>query len=115
MRELKRGENLEIDFYTRVMNPYRLPSVTSIRLNGVNICPSGSERIDESSAGGDSADGGGGGVSEAIDTSCAKLEYKTNNITGRWDGILTIYPQFSQNGLRIDLEVDAPAWALGVS
>lgn len=49
------------------------------------------------------------------ETRCVKVEMNGDGAGGRWDGVLTVYPQFARNGIQIDIELDEPAWALGVS
>lgn len=92
---MKRGEQLRIGFYAKSSNAFKIPSVTGLSFNGAQICPD-REPMD-------------------VDTSCAKLEMTGNVTGGRWDGVLTVYPKFRNNGIRVDIELDEPAWALGVS
>lgn len=71
--------------------------MTRVKFNNQRICPE-DEPEDEN-----------------FDPRCVKFEMKTDGIGGRWDGVLTVYPQVPRNGIRVDIELDEPAWALGVS
>jgi hypothetical protein len=45
---------------------------------------------------------------------CAKVEMNGEALGGRWNGTLTLYPQFAGNRVKVDIELDEQAWALGV-
>lgn len=81
----------------------KAPLIENLKFNGKQVCPEGDNEPSalEST------------VSD-FDTSCAKFEMLSNGTGGRWDGILTIYPKTPSNGIRVDIELDKPAWALGV-
>lgn len=66
-------------------------------LNGVQVCHEGDFAIRDPG-----------------ETSCAKFEMSGNGTGGRWDGVLTVYPQYSSNEIRVDIEFDEPVWALVV-
>lgn len=52
---------------------------------------------------------------DSIDEGCVELEMIDGPSGGRFDGLLTIFPKFSSNALQVIIEVDNPAFALGVS
>lgn len=94
-KKLKRGERLKIDFFAKSPEAVKIPLVSSIKFNNGQICPE-----DEPFNG---------------EARCAKFEKSGNDTGGRWDGVLTVYPQSPRSGIRVDIELDQPAWALGVS
>lgn len=94
---LKRGEELRIEIFVKSSNQFQFQAIKSLSLNGVQVCSE-----DEVA------------IREPGETSCAKLEMIGNGTGGRWDGVLTVYPQFLSNGIRVDIELDESAWALGV-
>lgn len=75
--------------------------VIEIKLNNAQICPE--------VAPGDNAFRHFNGNAK-----CAKFEMTGDGVGGRYDGVLTIYPQQPRNGIRVDVELDQPAWAFGV-
>lgn len=72
--------------------------VTGIKLNNAQICPETEPDDDR----------------PFFADSCVKFEMIGNGTGGRWDGVLTVYPRHPRNGIRVDIELDQPAWALGV-
>lgn len=95
--ELKRGQELRIEIFVKSSNQFQFQTIKSLSLNGVQVC-----NEDEFA------------IRDPVETSCAKFEMRGNGTGGRWDGVLTVHPQFSSNGIRVDIELDEPAWALGV-
>lgn len=95
-KTLKRGENLQIDFFAKSSS--QIPKMKRLILNGRQICPN----ID---------------VENADSRLCVKFEMIDEVNLGRWGGLLTINPNFlpSNEVLQVAIEVDRPAWALGVS
>lgn len=49
------------------------------------------------------------------ESGCARFELLTNGTGGRWDGVLTISPQWKNSEMKIQLEFDEFSFALGVS
>lgn len=94
-QSLKRGQVLKIEFFAKLPGPFRIPLITGLKLNNERICPEVAPTNE--------------------DTKCVKFEKTGNETGGRWDGTLTFYPQFPRNGIRVDVQLDRPAWALGVS
>lgn len=78
-----------------------VPMVSGIKLNNAQICPE---------------NGADDELNQAYnhDPECVKFEMVGNGTGGRWDGVLTVYPRQPRNGIRVDIELDQTAWALGV-
>lgn len=91
------GKSIEVDFFVKSPGVSKIPVVSAIKLNNEAVCSD-----DEPSF--LSYDG----------TSCAKFEMVGNGTGGRWDGVLTLYPQFRSRSVQVDIELDSPVWALGV-
>lgn len=99
---VKAGQKLNVGFFAKSTAKLRIPLVAGIKFNDKSICPEGGDGDDES-------------IEEiGGDTRCAKLVMKDATDAGRWDGILTVYPLAARNGIQVDIELDEPAWALGV-
>lgn len=98
-KTLKAGKKLNIGFFAKFRSQYKIPLVIAIKFNNKQICP---EVADEPFA------------DDIVDTRCVKVEVKDGTDAGRWDGVLTVHPQVPRNGIRVDIELDEPAWALGV-
>jgi hypothetical protein len=96
-RNFERNRVIEIGFFVKSLALFKLPQITSIKFNGAQICP----EFVASSNGGESG--------------CVKFDMDGDGIGGRWDGKLTIIPKASRSGIRVDIELTSPAWALGVS
>lgn len=96
MKKVKRGERFKIDFFVKASG-FRLPLVTAIKFNNAQICPE-NEQFNQNG-----------------ESKCAKFEKTDSEIGGRWDGVLTVYPLSPRNGIRVDIELNEAAWALGVS
>jgi hypothetical protein len=95
-KNLKRGEKLKVEFFVKSAGTSKIPFVTAVKLNKALICPE--EQPPKEG-----------------EVRCAKVEMSDDGVGGRWDGVLTVYPQRARNGIRVDIELDEPAWALGVS
>lgn len=76
--------------------------VTELKLNNAQVCPQEHPAISENEFYNNEA-------------GCAKLEMDGDGAGGRWDGVLTIYPRYPRNGIRVDVEFDQPVWAFGVN
>lgn len=76
---------------------HKLPQIIAVKVNNEQVCPENQPTSD-------------GSV-------CAKFEMLPDEkqIGGRWDGVLTIFPQLSRNGILIGVELDNKAWAMGVN
>lgn len=101
-KALRRGETLQIDFKALFPANFRIPMVTGVKLNNAQICPE-SGRANENNQ---NFDGG---------PRCAEFKMIGNGTGGRWDGVLTVYPPYPRRGIRVDVELDQTAWALGVN
>lgn len=84
-----------MEFFAKSSENSKISFVTAMKLNNVLICPEEQPP-------------------KAGETRCVKVETNGDGVGGRWDGVLTIYPQFSRNGIRVEIELDEPVWALGV-
>ncbi|KAG5679826.1 hypothetical protein PVAND_009364 [Polypedilum vanderplanki] len=93
MKNLKRGEQLNIEYFVNIDQRFPPPTILKLILNGKQLCPH----------------------VENFNSECANLEMLTNGtIGGRYDAILTIFPnQLFNGGRKIDFEFDVKSWALG--
>jgi hypothetical protein len=92
MKNLKKGEVLNIDFFVNIDQRFPPPVIVKLKLNGKQLCPE-----------------------KNFDGSCAGFDIISNGTGGRYDAVMTIYPHQIFNGARkIDLEFDAKSWAVGV-
>lgn len=90
-RVLEPGQKIEILFYVKFSKRSKIPRIATIHLNGNRICPD--NRSNE-------------------DRNCIRFD-TTSSKTGRWDGTLTIYPKFTQIGLKVTIELDGEAFVIG--
>jgi hypothetical protein len=96
---------LQIDFFVKSEENFKIPSITSLKLNNVQVCPENNveqKQFDST-------------LVNQGDEICAKFIMNSNGTGGRWDGTLTVFPQFPGNELRVDILFDEPAWALAVN
>lgn len=96
-RAIRKGEIIEITFIAQSTSSAVQFSnlIRRVKLNEHEICHNND--------------------ADSIDESCVELEMIDGPSEGRFDGLLTIFPKFSSNALQVIVEVDNPAFALGVS
>lgn len=95
-KNLRKGETLRVDFFAKSETNSKISFVTGVRLNNVLICPEETPLREG-------------------ETRCGRVEMNGEAVGGRWNGTLSFYPQFSGNRVKVDIELDETAWALGVS
>lgn len=84
------GDKVEALFFVRFANPNKIPRIQTIHFNGNRECP-------------DNTSG---------DRNCLRFD-TTATTAGRWDGILTVYPKFTQTGFKLIIELDGEAYIIG--
>lgn len=90
---------IKMGFFVKATSAFTIPLLEVLKINSNQICPE-TYNVQKTSR---------------VGTRCAHVTLKEIESSGRLDGSIIFYPQFTFNGLRIDMEFDSPAWALGVS